>query len=193
MSLSFIHYLGLLHPPRSRCVRRESNCLCCRSLRSEPHRVRFAWRLQRCAVLADSQSSCRCASRALRMYLRHSLILAVAQRDLDGEIVQTANVSRAHAASQRPGNNASPFRAPSLLHVLGLPGTDGRLAGPIRGALSIHLSRSESGRLPQPFSTRRFPIRLHIGVEQAVVSPAAISITAGRAGCSYRDRTDHTG
>ncbi len=35
------------------------------------------------------------------------------------------------------------------------------------------------------------PIRL--GVEQAVVSPAAISITAGRAGCSYRDRTDHTG
>lgn len=31
------------------------------------------------------------------------------------------------------------------------------------------------------------------GVEQAVVSPAAISITAGRAGCSYRDRTDHTG
>ncbi len=32
-----------------------------------------------------------------------------------------------------------------------------------------------------------------MGVEQAVVSPAAISITAGRAGCSYRDRTDHTG
>ncbi len=31
------------------------------------------------------------------------------------------------------------------------------------------------------------------GVDQAVVSPAAISITAGRAGCSYRDRTDHTG
>jgi len=31
------------------------------------------------------------------------------------------------------------------------------------------------------------------GVEQAVVSPAAISITVGRAGCSYRDRTDHTG
>ena len=30
-------------------------------------------------------------------------------------------------------------------------------------------------------------------VEQAVVSPAAISITVGRAGCSYRDRTDHTG
>jgi len=36
-------------------------------------------------------------------------------------------------------------------------------------------------------SFRRF------GVDQAVVSPAAISITAGRAGCSYRDRTDHTG
>lgn len=35
---------------------------------------------------------------------------------------------------------------------------------------------------------------LHLqGVDQAVVSPAAISITAGRAGCSYRDRTDHTG
>jgi hypothetical protein len=33
----------------------------------------------------------------------------------------------------------------------------------------------------------------HRGVEQAVVSPAAISITVGRAGCSYRDRTDHTG
>ena len=32
-----------------------------------------------------------------------------------------------------------------------------------------------------------------LGVDQAVVSPAAISITAGRAGCSYRDRTDHTG
>ena len=32
-----------------------------------------------------------------------------------------------------------------------------------------------------------------LGVEQAVVSPAAISITVGRAGCSYRDRTDHTG
>ena len=32
-----------------------------------------------------------------------------------------------------------------------------------------------------------------VGVDQAVVSPAAISITAGRAGCSYRDRTDHTG
>ena len=34
---------------------------------------------------------------------------------------------------------------------------------------------------------------IEFGVEQAVVSPAAISITAGRAGCSYRDRTDHTG
>ena len=36
-------------------------------------------------------------------------------------------------------------------------------------------------------------VTLLVGVEQAVVSPAAISITVGRAGCSYRDRTDHTG
>lgn len=44
------------------------------------------------------------------------------------------------------------------------------------------------------FSARvRNMLALREGVEQAVVSPAAISITAGRAGCSYRDRTDHTG
>ena len=33
----------------------------------------------------------------------------------------------------------------------------------------------------------------HFGVEQAVVSPAAISITAGRDGCSCQGRSAHTG
>ena len=46
-------------------------------------------------------------------------------------------------------------------------------------------------------SERRFLHALNycmlLGVEQAVVSPAAISITATPAGRSYRDRTGHTG
>ena len=55
-----------------------------------------------------------------------------------------------------------------------------------RATLKIGLGRFSSRYRLTPESTG-------LGVEQAVVSPAAISITAGRAGCSYRDRTDHTG
>lgn len=56
---------------------------------------------------------------------------------------------------------------------------------------------SEDGVTPQlivEYQGKQHVLRAtRIGVEQAVVSPAAISITVGRAGCSYRDRTDHTG
>ena len=67
---------------------------------------------------------------------------------------------------------------------------------------TINVDHQKSPKLKSAFYTTRGGVMrdlsrwdeaLRLGVDQAVVSPAAISITAGRAGCSYRDRTDHTG
>ncbi len=63
---------------------------------------------------------------------------------------------------------------------------------------ALHPFREGNGRAPMrggPKMIKGWELwhNSQMGVDQAVVSPAAISITAGRAGCSYRDRTDHTG
>ena len=67
------------------------------------------------------------------------------------------------------------------------------LSASVRRLAEMRLSASQDGQDSPAVLIDADAELSETGVEQAVVSPAAISITVGRAGCSYRDRTDHTG
>lgn len=59
------------------------------------------------------------------------------------------------------------------------------------GNFTVSERAERTGRNPQTGAEVQIPAA-KVGVEQAVVSPTAISITAGRAWCSCRGRTAHT-